>query len=65
MPQGKPAGIRCIQLTEQGLCQLFGLETRPAVCRGLQASPDMCGDSSVAAIRWLEDLESATRPRSL
>jgi hypothetical protein len=65
MPLGKPAGIRCIQLTEQGLCLLFGLPSRPAVCRSLQASPEMCGDSSAAAIRWLDALESATRPDKL
>lgn len=62
MPDGKPAGVRCIQLDAQGLCQIFGHLSRPAVCLSLNASVEMCGDSSAAAIRWLDALESATRP---
>jgi len=65
MPEGKPAGVPCVQLSAQGGCLLFGLPSRPAVCLGLQANPEMCGDSSVAAIRWLEELESVTRPHGL
>lgn len=62
MPDGKPAGVRCIQLDAHGLCQIFGHPSRPAVCLSLNASAEMCGDSSAAAIRWLDALESATRP---
>ena len=62
MPDGKPAGVRCIQLDADGLCQLFGMPTRPAVCINLRANIEMCGDSSEVAIRWLDALESATRP---
>jgi len=43
MPQGKPAGVRCVQLDDGNLCRIFGLATRPAVCGGLTASPEMCG----------------------
>ncbi|MBS7673106.1 YkgJ family cysteine cluster protein, partial [Vibrio cholerae] len=33
MPQGKPAGVRCVHLSAEQLCQLFGQPQRPAVCR--------------------------------
>lgn len=65
MPEGKPAGVRCVQLTADGLCRIFGLPSRPAVCASLKAVEEMCGDSSEAAIHWLDALESATRPAKL
>lgn len=40
MPHGKPAGERCVQLSEHNLCSLFGQPERPAVCSGFQAEVD-------------------------
>ncbi|MBV7337657.1 YkgJ family cysteine cluster protein [Chloroflexi bacterium TSY] len=60
MPQGKPAGMRCIQLTDDNRCQLFGRPERPAVCRSLRPSFEMCGTSNDAAIMWLTEMEEAT-----
>jgi hypothetical protein len=62
MPQGKPAGVACIQLGAQRQCLIFGSPDRPAVCASLQPSHEMCGDSSAAAIAWLTALEHLTRP---
>jgi len=62
MPQGKPAGIRCVQLMDDARCAVFGSAARPAFCGGLQPSADMCGDSREQALRWLSQLEQATRP---
>lgn len=62
MPQGKPAGVPCIQLDENFGCRIFGLPERPAFCAGLQASEEMCGNSRVEALVWLTQLEHATRP---
>ncbi|WP_353151692.1 YkgJ family cysteine cluster protein [Pollutimonas bauzanensis] len=62
MPEGKPAGVRCIQLTDDNLCGIFGLPTRPACCAGLQASIEMCGTSREQAISWIDALERATAP---
>lgn len=62
MPQGKPAGQRCIQLDDNNLCKLFGLSQRPRVCDAFTATVDACGhtnDEAYALLRWLED---ATRP---
>ncbi|MFN7726029.1 MAG: YkgJ family cysteine cluster protein [Rubrivivax sp.] len=61
MPQGKPAGVRCVQLDDADRCRLFGRPERPAVCGSLTPSPDMCGDSRAQAMRWLGSLEVATR----
>jgi len=61
MPSGKPAGIRCVQLTDDYRCALFGRPERPACCGGLQPSPEMCGQSRVEALAWLDRLEAATR----
>ncbi len=66
MPQGKPAGVRCVQLDERNACRLFGDARRPAVCGGLQASVEMCGaNADVAAththaMRYLGELERLT-----
>lgn len=62
MPRGKPAGVRCIQLTDDGRCKLFGRPERPAVCVSLRASADMCGRSAAEALAWLTCLEEATKP---
>jgi hypothetical protein len=60
MPEGKPAGVRCVQLDEADRCRLFGQPERPAVCGSLAPSTEMCGDSRDAAMRYITWLERAT-----
>jgi Fe-S-cluster containining protein len=62
MPNGKAAGVRCIQLDNANRCQLFGKPERPAVCVSLQAETTMCGDSRAMAISFLSELEIASTP---
>jgi hypothetical protein len=62
MPNGKPAGVRCVQLTEDNRCAIFERPERPRFCTGLQASEEMCGESSEQALAWLARLERATTP---
>lgn len=62
MPNGKPAGERCIQLDDANRCRIFGHADRPAVCGQLQPSAEMCGADRAHAIQFLERLEAATRP---
>ncbi len=62
MPDGKPAGVPCIQLDEQMRCRIFGQPERPACCSGLQASLEMCGDRREDALVWLGELETLTAP---
>ncbi len=60
MPAGKPAGVRCVQLDDGNRCRIFGDTSRPAVCSSLQPGPEMCGDSSAAAMAYLTWLETST-----
>jgi len=62
MPAGKPAGVRCSQLTADNRCRIFGLPGRPTVCSSLQPSAEMCGADATAALAWLTRLERDTRP---
>jgi len=62
MPGGKPAGVRCIQLTPDNRCRLWGRPERPGVCVSLQATPEMCGGSAAEALAWLTRLEQLTAP---
>jgi hypothetical protein len=62
MPDGKPAGVRCIQLAPDNRCLIFGLPERPACCAGLQPSLEMCGTSRDEAMLWIARLEQATAP---
>jgi uncharacterized protein len=62
MPGGKPAGVRCAQLSGDNRCLLFGLPERPAVCVGLQPSAEMCQETAEEAYTGLVELELATRP---
>ena len=64
MPQGKPAGVPCVQLDEQLRCRLFGRAERPAVCVSLRPSAEMCGDSPAQAMLWLARLDKLTAPRA-
>lgn len=63
MPHGKRAGERCVQLTADGRCALFGDPGRPAVCSGLRPSAEMCGETREHALHYLARLEQATAPR--
>lgn len=67
MPNGKPAGVRCIQLNDDNMCKIFGKPERPAFCASLQPGLEMCGDETIGqsrehAITWLNDLERLTAP---
>ena len=60
MPQGKPAGVRCIQLDEADRCRLFGDPRRPAVCASLRPTLEMCGADRAQAMLYLTELEVMT-----
>jgi Fe-S-cluster containining protein len=62
MPDGKPAGIACVQLDERLRCKLFGKPERPAFCASLRPGLEMCGSGREDAMAWLAELEQATRP---
>lgn len=62
MPEGKAAGVRCIQLTDDNRCKLFGKPERPSVCIRLQPSLEMCGETDEEAVLILTNLEELTAP---
>jgi hypothetical protein len=59
---GKPAGTRCVQLSLDNRCLLFGRAERPPVCLSLRPSEEMCGSSDVEALECLTWWEQVTRP---
>ncbi|NJD39258.1 MAG: YkgJ family cysteine cluster protein [Geobacter sp.] len=62
MPQGKPANVRCVQLTLDNRCRIFGSPERPTVCTSLQPSSEMCGTAADEALQRLQQWELATAP---
>lgn len=61
MPQGKPAGVRCVQLTEDYRCKIFDDPGRPQICHALMPTEEMCGENREQAMRWWGMLEQATQ----
>jgi Fe-S-cluster containining protein len=61
MAAGKPAGVRCPQLTVDNRCRLFGSAERPAVCRSLRPHEEMCGSSAAEALERLTGWEQLTQ----
>jgi Fe-S-cluster containining protein len=62
MENGKPAGVRCVQLSDDNRCRIFGSDQRPAVCSSLRPTDEMCGTSASEAMQRLSEWEQITRP---
>jgi hypothetical protein len=60
MPQGKPAGVRCANLTADNLCRLFGQRSRPSFCLAWPPTPELCGGSFDDAMTNITTLERLT-----
>ncbi|RLV58748.1 YkgJ family cysteine cluster protein [Parashewanella curva] len=60
MPKGKKAGERCVQLSDDNLCQIFGQPERPKVCHAFSATIDVCGTTNEEALWLLTSLEVQT-----
>jgi len=57
MPNGKPSGVRCANLSADNLCKIFDDPSRPAVCAQFKAMQSVCGnnrDEALAYLIWLE-----------
>jgi len=61
MPEGKPAGVQCVQLNSDMSCKIFDQPERPAVCQNLQPQKDMCKDTKEQATIYINWLEEQTR----
>lgn len=64
MPNGKPAGVPCVQLDAELRCRIFGQPERPNVCSSLRPDPAMCGESREQALAYLHQLEQLTATSS-
>jgi Fe-S-cluster containining protein len=62
MPGGKPAGVRCVHLTPENLCALFGRPQRPRICLDFKADPELCGSGADEALANIRRLERLTAP---
>ena len=60
MPNGKPAGVRCVNLDNRNLCTLYGKPERPAFCSGWKPRPEVCGKSFDQAMKNIATLEHET-----
>jgi len=57
MPDGKPAGVQCIHLTDNFKCSIYNRSDRPKVCAGFKADPLVCGNSREEALSIFAQLE--------
>ncbi len=56
MPEGKPAGVTCVNLTEDFRCCLHDTDLYPDVCRRFLKETLFCGRSSEEALKILSSL---------
>lgn len=58
MPEGKPAGQRCLHLDADYLCLLWEKPERPAFCSQFSAEPAFCGTNRIEALMLLSELDA-------
>jgi hypothetical protein len=56
MDEGKPAGIRCIHLTDDLKCAIYNSPDRPKVCTDFNPEPEFCGSTREEAMQILGSL---------
>jgi hypothetical protein len=58
MPDGKKAGVRCINLKDDYRCAVYNDPGYPKVCSDFKAEPEFCGLDRAEAMRILHSLSS-------
>jgi len=61
MPKGKPAGVRCLNLSDDNVCMIHDTENYPSVCRNFNFDPEFCGETNEEAFDRLTELEKLTQ----
>jgi len=56
MPDGKPAGVRCIHLLDNYRCDIYNGQGYPRVCAGFNAEKEFCGSNRDEAMTILLSL---------
>jgi hypothetical protein len=61
MPDGKPAGVVCINLDpETYRCTIWNTPGYPEVCRNFTPSKENCGENRTEALKKLTFFEKST-----
>ena len=55
MPDGKPAGVKCIHLMDDYRCAIYN-NGKPKVCEEFNAEEEFCGTNQEEAMRILGSL---------
>jgi uncharacterized protein len=58
MPNGKPANVRCVNLTDDLLCNIFNQANRSKVCENFKFDKLICGETQEEAMKIMNELES-------
>lgn len=62
MPNGKPAGVRCVNLDDANNCTIHNTKLYPAICRSFPTDKEMCGTTNEYAYKYIEEMENTTKP---
>lgn len=65
MPNGKPAGVRCVNLDNSNNCIIHNSELYPSICRSFSADIEMCGTTNEHAYKYIEELEVYTASKAI
>lgn len=56
LPEGKPAGVKCIHLLDDYKCSIYTNQGKPKVCDDFKAGPEFCGSTREEAMNILFSL---------
>jgi len=62
MPEGKPAGVACVNLDESFNCKIWNSADYPHVCQAFKPAAEHCGEDRHEAITILTWIEQETAP---
>ncbi|WP_299198079.1 YkgJ family cysteine cluster protein [uncultured Amphritea sp.] len=62
MPDGKPAGVACVNLDESFNCTIWNNPDYPDVCQAFKAAEEHCGKDRHEALIILTWMEQETAP---
>jgi uncharacterized protein len=61
MPEGKPAGVRCVNLDDENHCSIHDHANFPEVCSNFKFDIEFCGNKNEEAFEKLAELEILTQ----
>lgn len=56
LPEGKPAGVKCIHLLDDLRCGIYTDPGKPKVCDDFKAETEFCGSTREEALEILSSL---------